>query len=102
MANVVTTLAGGAIVVTNVPMTGGDVPFTFQSNLMRAQLQSTPLSATWYPAATSVGSAGLGLPIAGTVQPLDLAYEDLQNQPVVFRGSNGTTVQVIEYLTKVN
>lgn len=98
MANTVTTL-GPTLVHTEIPMTGSDVNFTFNSKLGRALVQASASTSSLYLAAASSGNAGLVLPNGGSAPALELRIPDLAGQQVTFKGTNLTTVQVIEYLT---
>lgn len=103
MPNIVTTAGGGVIVVTNVPMNGGDAPFTLQANLGRVLIQATSSTCSIYLSGASLGNAAFSLPVIGTTAPpLMLSTPELQGSAIVFKGPIGQTVQVLEHLSRVN
>lgn len=98
MANTVDKSANSTFQVTQVPMTGSDVAFTFSSLLEYAQVQASAATSSMFLAGASSGHAGIVLPNGQSAQPLELRGDRWRGAAVTFNGTNLTNVIVIEYL----
>lgn len=98
MANTVDQTTNKCIQVTMIPMNAGDVAFTFDGQLRRAQVQASAATSSMYVAAASSGHAAIVLPNGQSAGAIMLEGEDFAGQAVTFNGTNGTNVTVIEYL----
>lgn len=98
MANTVDLISDKTMQITQIPMTGSDVNFTFSKLLVRAQVQASAATSSIYFASASASHAAFVLPNGQSAPPLELRGEDLQGMQVTFNGTNGTNVTVIEYL----
>lgn len=90
---------GNLLKVTNVPMTGSDVAFTFDTLMNRFWIQASATTSSMYLAAASASHAGFTLPNGGAAPPAEFRINDLAGQTITLNGTNATTVQIIEYLS---
>lgn len=95
MANTVDILKD--VQLTQVPMTGSDVAFTFSSRMRFAQVQAGAATSSMYLAAASSSHAPFVLPNGQSAPPLEVQC-DMAGQVVTFNGTNGQNVSIIEYL----
>lgn len=102
MANTIDKSANLTVQITQVPMTGSDVGFTFNSKLNKAQVQAGAATTSMYLVPLATGSSGHApfvLPNGQTSLPLELMGEYFGGVSVTFNGTNSTNVSIIEYLT---
>lgn len=97
MANTATQLR--TILITDVPQTGSDVTaFTFNVKTYKALLQcSADTTSIYASATTSTSIGGFVIPTVNKGPALELI--DIAGQTFTFNGTNGTNVQIIEFLT---
>ncbi|MHB1950117.1 MAG: hypothetical protein ACYCQK_01430 [Acidiferrobacteraceae bacterium] len=98
MANTVDLNTAKTIQVTQVPMTGSDVAFTFDKLVTSALIQASAATSSMYIAAASASHAAIVLPNGQSAPPLKIWAQDLRGEAVTFNGTNATNVTVIEFL----
>lgn len=95
MANTQTQL--GTTLITDIPMTGSDVTFTFNAKTWKALIQCDADTTKIYAhASASSGAGAFTIPTVNKGPALE--FVEIAGRTYTFNGTNATNVQIIEYL----